>query len=138
MSLSYDGGLLDHLAEHMMFLSTTPSFRYSLSSSYDHGFHLSHRLGMTPHDYEYLPLQQTSLLITQKGASPYWLVGIKCASRASAAWPIGCCIASCHPLVAPPFCPLFTLASCCIASPSHLVAPYFLPLIAPAGCCIPT
>ena len=52
MSLSYDGGLLDHLAEHMLYLSTGPSFWYSLNSSYDHGFHLSHRLGMTPHDYE--------------------------------------------------------------------------------------
>ena len=54
MPLSYDGGLLGHLAEHMLYLSTTPSFWYSLNSSYDHGFHLSHRLGMTPHDYERL------------------------------------------------------------------------------------
>ena len=50
----YDGSLLDHLAQHMIFLSTAPSFWYSLNSSYDHGFHLSHRLGMTPHDYERL------------------------------------------------------------------------------------
>ena len=54
MPLSYDGSLLDHLAQHMIFLSTAPSFWYSLNSSYDHGFHLSHRLGMTPHDYERL------------------------------------------------------------------------------------
>ena len=54
MSLSYDGSLLDHLAEHMIFLSTAPSFCYGLNSSYDHGFHLSHRLGMTPHDYKRL------------------------------------------------------------------------------------
>ena len=54
MSLSYDGGLLGHLAEHMLYLSTAPSFWYSLNSSYDHGFHLSRRLGMTPHDYERL------------------------------------------------------------------------------------
>jgi hypothetical protein len=54
MPLSYDGGLLDHLAEHMLYLSTTPSFWYSLNSSYDHGFHLSHRLGMPPLDYERL------------------------------------------------------------------------------------
>ena len=54
MSLSYDGGLLGHLAEHMLYLSTTPSFWYSLNSSYDHGFHLSHRLGMPPLDYERL------------------------------------------------------------------------------------
>ena len=54
MPLSYDGGLLDHLGEHMLYLSTTPSFWYSLNSSYDHGFHLSHRLGMPPLDYERL------------------------------------------------------------------------------------
>jgi hypothetical protein len=54
MPLSYDGSLLDHLAQHMIFLSTAPSFWYSLTSSYNHGFHLSRRLGMTPHDYERL------------------------------------------------------------------------------------
>jgi hypothetical protein len=54
MPLSYDGSLLDHLAQHMIFLSTAPSFWYSLNSSYDHGFHLSRRLGITPHDYEHL------------------------------------------------------------------------------------
>ena len=54
MPLSYDGSLLDHLAQHMIFLSTAPSFWYSLNSSYDHGFHLSRCLGMTPHDYEHL------------------------------------------------------------------------------------
>ena len=36
----------------MLYLFTGPSFWYSLNSSYDHGFDLSHRLGMTPHDYE--------------------------------------------------------------------------------------
>ena len=54
MSLSYDGGLLGHLAEHMLYLSTTPSFWYSLNSSYDHDFHLSQRFGMTAHSYECL------------------------------------------------------------------------------------
>ena len=54
MSLSYDGSLLNHLAKHMIFLSATPSFWYSLNFSYDHGFHLSHCLGMTPHDYKCL------------------------------------------------------------------------------------
>jgi hypothetical protein len=40
MSLGYDGGLLDHLAEHMLFLSTTSLFWYSLNLSYDHGLYL--------------------------------------------------------------------------------------------------
>ena len=54
MSLSYDGSLLDHLAGHMIFLCTTPSFWYSLNLRYDQCFHLSHHLGTTPHDYECL------------------------------------------------------------------------------------
>ena len=46
MSLSYDGGLLGHLAEHMLYLSTASLFWLSLDSSYDHEFHLSRRLGI--------------------------------------------------------------------------------------------
>ena len=49
MSLSYDVSLLDYLSEHMIFLSTTPSFWYSLNLSYDNGFHLSHCLGSPLH-----------------------------------------------------------------------------------------
>ena len=54
MYLSYDGGLLGHLAEHVLYLSTAPSFWHSLNSSHDHGFHLFHHLGMAPLDYERL------------------------------------------------------------------------------------
>jgi len=45
MSTSYDGTKLDHLAEHMLYLSTASSFWFSLDSSYDHEFHLSRQLG---------------------------------------------------------------------------------------------
>ena len=51
---SYGGTLLDHLANHLIYLSTDTSFWYSLDSSYDHEFHLLKRLGMSPNDYEYL------------------------------------------------------------------------------------
>ena len=54
MPTSYDGTLLDHLAEHMMYLSAASSFWFSLNSSYDHDCHLSKRLGMSPQEYEYL------------------------------------------------------------------------------------
>jgi hypothetical protein len=50
---SYGGALLDHLANHLIYLSTASSFWYSLDSSYDHEFHLSKRLGMSPNDYKY-------------------------------------------------------------------------------------
>ena len=56
MPTSYDGVILDHLAEHTLYLSTDSSFWFSLSLSHDHGFHLSQRLGMSPHDYECLLL----------------------------------------------------------------------------------
>ena len=55
MSTIYDGTtLLDHLAEHIRYLSTASSFWFSVNSSYDHGCHLSKRMGMSPQDYEYL------------------------------------------------------------------------------------
>jgi hypothetical protein len=54
MPTSYDGTLLDHLAEHIRYLSTASSFWFSVNSSYDHGCHLSKRMGMSPQDYEYL------------------------------------------------------------------------------------
>jgi hypothetical protein len=54
ISNSCDESLLDHLAGFMIFLSPAQSFWYSLDSSYDHEFHLSQRLGMSPQAYEYL------------------------------------------------------------------------------------
>ena len=51
---SYGGTLLDHLADHLIYLSTATSFWYSLDSIYDHEFHLSKRLGLSPKDYEHL------------------------------------------------------------------------------------
>ncbi len=54
MPTSYDGTLLEHLADHIMYLSTASSFWFSLNSSYDHGCHLSKQMGMSPQDYEYL------------------------------------------------------------------------------------
>jgi hypothetical protein len=54
MSTSYDGSLLDHLAEYMIYLSTASSFWFSLDSSYHHEFHLSKQFGMSPQGYERL------------------------------------------------------------------------------------
>ena len=52
--MSYDGSMLDHLAEYLIYLSSSSSFWFSLNSSYDHDFHLSKRLGITSKDYEFL------------------------------------------------------------------------------------
>jgi hypothetical protein len=41
MVTSYEIISLNHLAEHMIHLSTAPSFWFSLNSSYDNEFHLS-------------------------------------------------------------------------------------------------
>jgi hypothetical protein len=38
MSTSYDGRILDHLAGYMLYLSTAPSFWFSLNSSHERGF----------------------------------------------------------------------------------------------------
>ena len=85
MPTSYDGTLLDHLAKHIMYLSSASSFWFSLNSSYNHDCHLSKRLGVSPQDYEYLLvaadlahihqqrvlLQQTWLIITATAAA-WW------------------------------------------------------------------
>ncbi len=60
MPTSYDGTLLDHLAEHSRYLSNASSFWFSVNSSYDHGCHLSKQMGMSPQDYEY-PLVAANL-----------------------------------------------------------------------------
>ena len=54
MTARYENISLDHLADHLIYLSSSSSFWFSLNSSYDHEFHLSKRLGMSPQDYEYL------------------------------------------------------------------------------------
>jgi len=54
MGTSFVNISLVHLANHLMYLSSSSSFWFSLNSSYGHDFHLSKRLGVTPKDYEYL------------------------------------------------------------------------------------
>jgi hypothetical protein len=54
MATSYYNNSLDHLANHLIHLSSSSSFWFSLNSSYDNEFHLSKRLGITPQDYEFL------------------------------------------------------------------------------------
>ena len=54
MGTSYVNISLGHLADHLIYLSSSSSFWFSLNSSYDHDFHPSKRLGVTPEDYEYL------------------------------------------------------------------------------------
>ena len=54
MATSYHCILGDHLPDHLIYLSLSSSFWFSLNSSCEHGFRLSKQLGMTPKDYEYL------------------------------------------------------------------------------------
>ncbi len=78
MSASYDGTILNHLAEHMLYLSTASSFWFSLSLSHDHGFHLSQRLGITPHDY--------AALLQRSGSGSAAVAAAEAAARATAWW----------------------------------------------------
>ena len=52
MSSCSDASIMDHLAEFLLFLSTGPSFWFSINLSYDHDCHLSKRFGMTPQNYK--------------------------------------------------------------------------------------
>ncbi len=67
---SYDGPILDNLAAHMKYLSSASSFWYHIESSYDHKFHLSKQLGMSPDAYGHLLEQPTMLSCKQAGVSP--------------------------------------------------------------------
>jgi hypothetical protein len=51
---SYVNISLVHLADHLIYLSSSSSFWFSLNSSYDNEFHLSKHLDVTPQDYEFL------------------------------------------------------------------------------------
>jgi hypothetical protein len=52
--MSYYSISHQYLANHLIYLSLSSSFWFSLNSSYEHDFQLSKPLGMTPKDYEYL------------------------------------------------------------------------------------
>jgi hypothetical protein len=70
MSTSYDGSLLDHLDEYLIYLYTASSFWFSLNSSYDHEFHLSKRFGMIPQDYECIMIAANLAERHKNSASP--------------------------------------------------------------------
>jgi hypothetical protein len=46
--------ILDHMAEHLRFLSSAQSFWFTLDTSYGHGCHVARRFCLKPHDYEVL------------------------------------------------------------------------------------
>ena len=50
MATSYENISLGHLADHLIYLTSSSSFWFSLNFDYDRDFHLSKRLGMTPKD----------------------------------------------------------------------------------------
>jgi len=54
MATSYENISLKHLADHLIYLTSSSSFWFSLNYDYGHDFYLSKRLGMMPKDYEYL------------------------------------------------------------------------------------
>jgi hypothetical protein len=68
MSLSFVV-LLDNNANYLFFFSDTPSFWFTLKTSYDHAFHFSRQFGMSPHNYECL-LIVANLQNTKNQASP--------------------------------------------------------------------
>jgi hypothetical protein len=44
--------ILNHIADYLKFISSTPSFWFTLDTRYDH--HLSDRFRLEPNDYEVL------------------------------------------------------------------------------------
>ena len=138
MSSRYDA-LRDHIAEFLISPSSTPSFWFSLNTSYDHDRHLASRFRLDPEDYGVVsPLVPPPLcrLVMPAGCH----IASHCPLIATPSFclvaPAGCRIASRHPLFALPSRRLFAPAGCRIASCSPLVVPPSCCLIAPACCCI--
>ncbi len=44
--------ILDHIADHLKFISKAQSFWFTLNTSYDHGCHLASRFLLEPNEYE--------------------------------------------------------------------------------------
>jgi len=110
MATSYYSISHHHLAEHLIYLSTASSFWFSVNSSYDHGCHLSKRMGISPQDYEHPLSYKMGLLhdenhlIAQVGC---WLLLHHLSSCRRLV------LLSCHTLV------LSSSSHCAALSPSH-------------------
>ncbi len=59
--------ILDHMAEHLRFLSSTQSFWFTLDTSYGHGCHLARRFRLEPHDYEVVLIVAGLVLYSRYG-----------------------------------------------------------------------
>jgi hypothetical protein len=46
--------ILDHIADYLKFISSAPSFWFTLDTRYDHGCHLANRFRLETNDYEVL------------------------------------------------------------------------------------
>ncbi len=66
MSSQYDV-LRDHIADFLIFLSSAPSFWFSLNTSYDHGCHLANQFRLDPDEYEALLIVAGLALYTRFG-----------------------------------------------------------------------
>jgi hypothetical protein len=118
MAMSYNSISHHHLADHLIYLSSSSSFWVSLNSSYDHEFHLSKRLGMSPQDCKDLLMALDLASIHKRWGFSIkvmkWKVFLEhwfCTSNGTVpfevatnrmdynALPAGCCIISCCPLL---------------------------------------
>ena len=45
---------MDHIADYLKFISSAPSFWFTLNTRYDHGCHLANRFRLETNDYEVL------------------------------------------------------------------------------------
>ena len=119
--------------------STHKSFWFTLDTSYNHGCHFANRFHLDPKDYEVVPplvVTPWCRLVMPAGcciASCHLLIAMPSHRLVV---PAGCCIVSCCPLTALPSRCLVTPAGCHIASRRPLVAPPSCQLVAPAFCCI--
>ncbi len=103
MSTSYDGSLLDHLAEYMIYLSTASSFWCSLDSSHYECITIAANLAERHRKFGFtikLTLLNAFLnghqFCTSNGTVPFEVATNRMDYNAL---PAGCCIISCRPLL---------------------------------------
>jgi len=129
--------LRDHIAEFLISPSSTPSFWFSLNTSYDHDRHLASRFRLDPDDYGVVSpfvAPPSRRLVVPAGCHIAFHCPLIAMPSCCLVTPADCCIASHHPLIALPSCHFFVPAGCRIASCSPLVVPPSCHLVAPACC----
>jgi hypothetical protein len=112
--------LLDHIADNLLFLSDALLFWFTLITSYDHAFHLSRLIGLSPHNYECLLVTISITMLFPSPLPPFLPLPLL----------VDCCLCPLPLLV-----PLLSLLPLLPLLPALLLLPLLSPLPPLLHCC---